>query len=455
MHIMVAGINHQTAPVELRERMAFSADEISEAVTRLQAQKGVLECVVLSTCNRMELYAVCDQLHTGAYYLRSFLADWFNIPFDDFIDHLYIKQQDEAVDHLMQVVCGLDSLVPGETQILGQVKSAFFTAQAEKTTGTLFNHLFKQAITFGKRVHAETEIGQNAVSVSYAAVELGKKMFTTFTNKTVLLVGAGKTGELTAQHLQANGAKQMIVLNRTLEKAQSLADRFQGEAGTLCELPMRLAQADIVISSTGASGTVITCEMVEPIIKTRSFPLFFIDIAVPRDIDAGVHQLENAYLYDIDDLKDIVESNVRLRRQEAEKVEAWIHDEVEQFLEWMGTLGVVPVISALRGKALTIQEEAMDRIERKLPDLSDYEKRLIRKQTKSIINQMIRDPITRIKESAADSKRDEYLDMFVHLFALEDEVEALQQQQMQSVKRCPTAVSFQAKWVSKDVSVRS
>ncbi|SEN01074.1 glutamyl-tRNA reductase [Lihuaxuella thermophila] len=424
MHILVVGFNHKTAPVELREKLAFSSDRLQMALNVLRDMKSILECVIVSTCNRMELYVVCDQLHTGEYYSKSFLENWFRVPKEEFVPHLYVKQNLEAVNHLFTVVCGLDSLVLGETQILGQVKSAFLTAQAEGTTGTIFNTLFKQAVTLGKRVHSETEIGQNAVSVSYAAVELGKKMFDTFIDKTILLIGAGKMSELTAKHFYSTGATRVLVVNRTLAKAEEVAAKFRGEARPWEELGQVLQEADIVVSSTGAAEPVLTREMVEPALKARRSPLFLIDIAVPRDIDPAVHELDQVFLYDIDDLHGIVDANMSLREQEAKRVQAWIGEETAEFDEWLRTLGVVPLIAALREKALTVQEEAMARIERKLPDLTEHEKRVLRKATKSIVNQLLRDPIVRVKELAAGNHKDEALEMFTYLFALEEQIKA-------------------------------
>lgn len=352
MHIIVTGFNHKTAPVELRERMTFSADGIRPALHRLRNTKSILECVLLSTCNRTELYVVADQMHTGSYYSKVFLEGEFGVTKEEFEPHLYIKKNEEAVRHLFSVVCGLDSMVLGETQILGQVKSAFLIAQEEGVTGTLFNRLFKQAVTLGKRVQNETEIGQNAVSVSYAAVELGKKMFSTFTGKTVLLLGAGETGKLTAKHLFEAGADRVLVLNRTEEKAVEVARRFNGEARPLSRLVESLREADIVVSSTGASQAVIGLDAVKKAVKKRPAPLFLIDIAVPRDIDPKVNELDNVYLFDIDDLKEIVETNLGLRRREAEKAREMAEEEVILFQDWLNTLGVVPLISALREKSL-------------------------------------------------------------------------------------------------------
>lgn len=422
MHILTVGLSHKTAPVELRERLVFQEDRLSLALRSLRDMKSILECVIVSTCNRMELYVVADQLHTGEYYSKAFLESWFRIPKEEFQEHLYVKHNKDAVHHLFRVVCGLDSLVIGETQILGQVKTAFLQAQEIGTTGTVFNMLFKQAVTFGKKVHSETEIGQNAVSVSYAAVELGKKLFTSFQDRTILLLGAGKMSELTAKHFTSNGAARVIVINRTLAKAEELAKRFNGEARPWDQLLPAIAEADIVVSSTGAKQAVVTKEFIAPVVAHRRSPLFIIDIAVPRDIEPAVHDLDQVFLYDIDDLHGIVETNMKLRHQEAKKVLTWIQIETDKFQEWLQTLGVVPLITALRDKAISIQEETLLRIERKLPELTEHQRRVLNKQTKSIINQMLRDPIVRIKELAVSPKKEEALDMFVHIFALENEL---------------------------------
>ncbi len=420
MHTLVVGLSHQTAPVELRERFSFDPDRLAMPLHNLRDMKSIQECVIVSTCNRTELYIVADQLHTGEYYAKAFLESWFRVSREDFFSHIFVKENDEAITHLFRVACGLESLVIGETQILGQVKQAFQSALQAGTTGTIFNHLFKQAISLGKRVHTETEIGQNAVSVSYAAVELGKKLFTSFAKKTVLLIGAGKMSELTAKHFQAAGAQEVIVVNRTFSKAQELAHIFQGTAYPWERLAEALNKADFVVSSTGAAGFVVTGDMVQNALLQRKHPLFFIDIAVPRDIDPMVNQLGNVFLYDIDDLQEVVAVNVTLREQEANRVTVWMEEELAAFREWMDMLGVVPLIASLREKALNIQAEAMTRIERKLPELTEQEQRVIRKQTKSIVNQMMHDPIMRIKELANTEEREKALELFQHLFALEE-----------------------------------
>jgi len=423
MHIMVVGLNYRTAPVEIRERLTFDENNLRNAMQSLQNKKSILENIIISTCNRTEIYAVVDQLHTGRYYIKEFLAEWFGMEQNEFSPYLFAYEQDGAVEHLFKVACGLDSMVLGETQILGQVRTSFLIGQEETTTGTVFNHLFKQAITVAKRAHSETEIGANAVSISYAAVELAKKIFGTLENKHVLILGAGKMGELAIQNLHANGAKKVTVINRTYEKAEDLANRFSGVAKTLKELQCALVDADILISSTGAKDFVVTKEMIGMVSDLRKGkPLFMVDIAVPRDLDPGIADLENMFLYDIDDLEGIVEANLQERKKAAEKIMLTIEEEIVLFKQWLNTLGVVPVISALRVKALEIQQETMNSIERKLPHLSEREIKVLNKHTKSIINQLLKDPILQAKEIPSRNDADKALDLFVKIFNIEEQV---------------------------------
>ncbi|EZP76357.1 glutamyl-tRNA reductase [Parageobacillus genomosp. 1] len=429
MHVVVIGINYKTAPVEIREKLTFGEPELADAMKRLQQQKSILENVIVSTCNRTEIYAVVDQLHTGRYYIKAFLADWFHIDLDTLTPYLNVLENEAAVEHLFRVASGLDSMILGETQILGQVKTSYLLAQEAGTVGTIFNHLFKQAVTFAKRAHSETEIGANAVSVSYAAVELAKKIFGDLSSKHVLIIGAGKMGELAAQNLYGNGVKKVTVVNRTLEKAEQLAKKFAGTAKSLCELSCALLEADIVISSTGAKDYIITKEMMAPLERMRKGrPLFMVDIAVPRDLDPAIAELESIFLYDIDDLEGIVQANLAEREKAARQIENMIGTELVAFQQWLQTLGVVPVIAALREKALAIQAETMKSIERKLPHLSERDRKVLNKHTKSIINQLLRDPILRAKELAAEPNAEEALQLFMKIFNIEDAVEAQKQE---------------------------
>ena len=424
MHTLVVGVNYRSAPVEIREKLSFIENELPQAMQALNKQKSVLENVIVSTCNRTEIYAVVDQLHTGKYYVKQFLADYFNIPQESFSQYLFVHEKDEAVEHLFRVTAGIDSMVLGETQILGQVRGSFLAGQEIGTTGTVFNQLFKQAVTLAKRAHSETAIGENAVSVSYAAVELGKKIFGTLKNKHVVILGAGKMGELAIKNLQGSGADRITVINRTFEKAELLAEKFGGKAKPLNELQCALLEADILISSTGAQEFVIDFELMQFVEKLRKGkPLFLVDIAVPRDMDPRIGDLPNVFLYDIDDMQGIVNANLAERERAATEIVTMIDKEALQFNDWMTTLGVVPVISALREKALAIQEETMASIENKMPDLTDREKKVLNKHTKSIINQLLKEPILQAKEMAGSPKSREQLELFQQIFGIEDEVQ--------------------------------
>ncbi|MFD1030472.1 glutamyl-tRNA reductase [Metaplanococcus flavidus] len=430
MHTLVVGVNYRSAPVEIREKLSFIENELPQAMQALNKQKSILENVIVSTCNRTEIYAVVDQLHTGKYYVKQFLADYFGIPQESFSQYLFVHEQDEAVDHLFRVTAGIDSMVLGETQILGQVKGSFLAGQEIGTTGTVFNQLFKQAVTLAKRAHSETAIGENAVSVSYAAVELGKKIFGTLKNKHVVILGAGKMGELAIKNLQGSGADRITVINRTLEKAETLADKFGGKAKPLTELQCALLEADILISSTGSQDFVIDFELMQFVEKLRKGkPLFLVDIAVPRDMDPRIGDLPNVFLYDIDDMQGIVNANLAERERAATQIVTMIDTEADQFNDWLATLGVVPVISALREKALGIQAETMASIENKMPDLTDREKKVLNKHTKSIINQLLKEPILQAKEMAGSKKSREQLQMFQQIFGIEEEVQTQIEQQ--------------------------
>ena len=424
MHVIVVGINHKTAPVEIRERLTFDPSQLGDAMVQLQGKKSILENVILSTCNRTEIYAVVDQIHTGRYYIKEFLSQWFQIEKDEFTPFLFIYEEDGALEHLFKVACGLNSLILGETQILGQVRTSFLLAQEEKTSGTVFNQLFKQAITLAKKAHSNTDIGANAVSVSYAAVELAKKVFGSIENKHVLILGAGKMGELAIENLHGSGATNVTVVNRTYEKAKDLAARFHGKAKSMDELQVALMEADILISSTGAKDFALTKQMVEQVEKKRKGkPLFMVDIAVPRDLDPAIAELEGVFLYDIDDLEGVVQANLQERQKAADTIMLMIEEEIVQYKQWLRMLGVVPVISALREKALNIQSETMKSLERKLPNLSEREIKVLNKHTKSIINQMLKDPILQVKELAGTKDADKNLQLFMNIFNIEDLVE--------------------------------
>lgn len=445
MNIIVMGLNYRTAPVEIRERFSLTGTDLSDSLNMLASEDGIREKVIVSTCNRTEIYAVVENIKEGAKSIKDFLAQISGVSADEFTPYIYTYIDQDAVRHLFRVTCGLDSMVLGETQILGQVRDSFLYSQERGHTRTIFNNLFKQAITVAKRAHTETDIGKNAVSVSYAAVELAKKIFEEMTNKTVLIIGAGKMSELTVKHLHSAGAHRVLVVNRTLARAHELAVKFHGKALDMSQLEMALREADIVISSTGSERYVVTRDMMVDIMKyRRSRALFLIDIAVPRDLDPEMNKLPNVYLYDIDDLEGVIASNLEERAKEAEKIGYIIGEEMAIFKQWLNTQAVVPLISALRDKGNRIQQSVMKSLKNKLPALSEREIKVLEKHTLSIVNQLLRDPIQQVKELALESHAEIYLEAFARIFAL-DELTETHQEHEQNVGKKDGSLVMQTK----------
>jgi len=419
MHILVMGINYRSATVELREPFSVDAKGLQGALAQLRGLPSLYEAVLVSTCNRTEVYAVCDEVSTARSEIESFYAELSGLASYSFQNTLYTYRDADAVSHLMRVVTGLDSMVIGETQILGQVRTAFLGAQTEGLTGLVFNHLFQTAVAFGKRVQTETGIGQSAVSVSYAAAMLAKKVFTSLVDKTALIIGAGKMAELTLTHLRSQGIGHVLVMNRTRSRADELADQHGGEAIAFEKLCAAVARADIIVSSTGARGYVLTPEMAGPALKRRkNRPLFCIDIAVPRDIDPAMARLDGVYVYDIDDLQDVVSVSVSLRRQEAERVQSMIASEVVSFYGWMAQRDCVPLIAQVRQRADDIQESVYDSLIHKLPELDEHQRKVVQKHLASVVNQILRDPIANLKDSAIRSDSPDLTEPFARIFGL-------------------------------------
>lgn len=423
MHIIKVGVNYRATPIEVREKLTFSEDKVEEAMIHLNNQKSVLENVIFSTCNRTEVYAVVEQIDTGRKAIKQFLRQWFQIDNDDYTTYFEVEENDAVIEHLLRVTTGLNSMVLGETQILGQVRDAFLTAQQIKTTGSIFNELFKRAVTFAKHTHRSTAIGERAVSVSYAAVELAKNRFGGLENKQVVIIGAGEMAELALRNMHSSGAKQITVVNRTLARAEKLADIFQVKAAPTEELGSVLQEADIVISSTASTSPILSREQLDPIYaKRKDKPLFLVDIAVPRDIDTNVSELDNTHLYDIDDLQAVIDGNFESRQEAATEIELLIKDEMADFKHWMTILGVVPVISALRENSITIQEKTLASIFRKIPDLTEREKEVLYKHTISIVNQLTSEPIKMLKELASKEQSTDAINMFIDVFGLDHEL---------------------------------
>src|SRR5699024_11325800 len=316
-------------------------------------------------CNRTEIYVVTDQLHTGRYYVKEFIADWFKVEMDDFIPYLQIIDNDKAIEHLLRVTTGINSMVLGETQILGQVRDAFLIAQRHQITGTIFNKLFKRAITFAKRAHRETAIGENAVSISYAAVQLLNDIFENLSEKKIAIYGAGEMGKLAIQNLIGSGVTDITIVNRSMERALELANKYNTKSVSTDQLNDVLTDVDILISSTAALTPVLDKADLEPVQAKRNQPLYLIDIAVPRDLNANIAELENIYLYDTDDLQHIVDENITQRTIAAEQIALGIEGEVLEFKEWVANLGVVPVLAAKIGRASCRESGLSSKIQRR------------------------------------------------------------------------------------------
>jgi glutamyl-tRNA reductase len=421
MHLILVGLSHKTAPVEIREKLTFPASRQEEALALLTSGTQVAEAVILSTCNRTELYAVTAGEDAGIETVIGFLAEYHALDADELARYLYVIKGEAVVRHLFRVVASLDSMVVGEAQILGQVKEAYDHAFCAGSTGRAFNRLFRQSFEVGKRVRTETAIGETAVSISYAAVELAKKVFDSLAGRTILILGAGKMSELTAKHLVSQGVNTVLVANRTYERAQELAERFDGEAIRFEDLFTRMREADIVISSTAATSYVVAKADVAPVLKGRGGqPLFLIDIAVPRDIDPAVNDLHGVFLYDIDDLSGVVESNLEERTREAQRAEVIIEDEIGKFITWRESLEVVPTVAAIRAKAEALRQGELEKALKRLGDLSDKEVQTVEALTSAIVNKMLHGPTHRLKQAASLKDGYTYVEIARALYGLDD-----------------------------------
>jgi len=428
MNIIIVGLNHRTAPVELRERLAVPESRLPEAVARLKGWPGVAESLILSTCNRVELYAVVKDTALGFESLREYFVKIApTVSGEELVPYLYYFDGHDAIRHLFRVTSSLDSMVVGEPQILGQVKVAFDVALTQKTTGVVLNKVLKKAISVGKRVRSETGIAANAVSVSYAAVELAKKIFQNLAGKTVLLIGAGEMAKLAARHLMQAGMQNVMITTRNFELAVDVAKHFNGLPVPFNDFPEEMSNADIVICSTGAASYLVTAEDVQKALWTRrNRPMFLIDISVPRNIEPAVGAVDNAYLYNIDDLQGHVEKNLEQRRQEAMKAEDLVKDEVGLVTRWIKSLEVLPTILALRRKADDIQKGELERILSRLGPLTPRQRELVEELASAISNKLLHGALVALKAEADSTNGPLFTEIAQRLFDLEKEIEASQ-----------------------------
>jgi glutamyl-tRNA reductase len=398
--LFVFGVSHKTAPIEVREALVFPRDTIIDTLTRLRADAGLQEAMILSTCNRVEVYArAADESAPDA--VAAFLSTFHGRPTGEIAKLGYCLQESAAVQHAFRVAASLDSMVVGEPQILGQVKEAYRAAEEAGTLGSLLNALRNRTLAAAKRARTETGIGANAVSVSHVAVELARKIFGDLRDKNVLLVGAGKMSELAARRLVQGGARATVVVGRTLERADALAAALGGRAAPLDTLRAELAQADIVISGTGAPGTVIQQADVEAARSTRrGRPLFLIDIALPRDVDPAVRKLAGVFLYDLDDLRAVSESNLRERRKEAVAAESMVDKEAREFLDWQKSLDAVPLLVELRRRGDEIRRQEIEKVRGRLGALTPEQEAAVDAATSAIVNKLLHAPTVALKEAA-------------------------------------------------------
>jgi glutamyl-tRNA reductase len=419
MELIVIGLNHRTASIEIRERLAFPDDRIEMALHQVQSLPSLKENMILSTCNRVEIYAAARETEKAIIDLKHFFSQYHSLSLREFEKNLYSLIGEEAVRHIFRVASSLDSMVVGEPQVLGQIKSAYEMAVETKTSGLILHRLLHRAFHVAKRVRAETKIGDSAVSVSSVAVELARKIFETLEKKIVLLIGAGEMCELAARHLVSGGVEKVLVTNRTYERAVAMAQEFRGEAVPFEEISQGLKRADIVISATDSPQHLIQHDQVVKVMKDRKQkPIFFIDIADPRDIEPRVGDIENVYLYNIDDLKKVADENIKDREKEAQKAETIVQDEVIKFVNWYHSLEVTPTIVALRKKFEEIRKKELEKTLSLHPDLSDREKKSLEALTAAIINKILHPPTTFLKQTNEEASADLYLDTLRTLFQL-------------------------------------
>ncbi len=422
MNILTVGLNHTTAPVEVRERLHIPDAHLPAILEQLGREAAVGERLVLSTCNRVEVYAVTPDTEKAQAAIPHVLAEGTRTPLALFQDRLYHHQEEEAVRHAFRVAASLDSLVLGESQILHQVKAAYHVARAQAATGPVLNTLMTRALGVAKKVRTETGIGHSPVSVPSAAIGLAKAIFGELQGRRVLVLGAGEMAELAARHLQSEGVQAVLVAHRNFDRAAEMAARVEGRAVRFDQIRDELRQADIVVSSTAAPHYVLHRADVEELIRLRrNRPLFLIDIAVPRDIDPAVNAIDNVYLYDIDDLEGVVAAHRQARQREAAQAELLIEREVASFQRWLQSLGVVPTIVTLRRQLEEVREAELAKALSRLPELTPAQQEVVRTLAHGIINKILHHPTTELKRQSVSREGLLYVSALRRLFGLRDE----------------------------------
>ncbi len=428
MSIVVVGLNHRTAPISLLEKLAINDERSVKALHQLATYEHVVEGVILSTCNRIEIYAVVSKYHAGAQDIRNFLSEFCHVAPEEFVDQLYTYHDDSAVRHLFRVSAGIDSMVLGESEILGQVRRAFQKASDEGLVHRVLGSAFRQALRVGKRVRTETAIGRNPVSVSSAAVELARRAFPAsgLSGKNVSIVGAGKMGRLAAQALAAAGATDLSVINRSSDRAEDLAEIFDATALSFDDLEAAVTDSDILICSTTAPQTVIDVAMLERAMQDRGEdrPLFIVDIAVPRDVEPSAAEVTGVVLRDIDDLKEIVDANIGSRMSEVAPVEEIISAEVARFLDWERSTEYAPTAAALVSKADEHRRSELEHIKKLLDDMTPEQRDAVDHLSRRLVSKIMHTPLRKARDAASSKQGYLYLTALRELFELDDDPES-------------------------------
>jgi glutamyl-tRNA reductase len=422
VHLLLLGVSHRTAPVDLRERLDFASRDVGAAVESLAARSSATESVVLSTCNRSEIYVASTEPGRTREELIAFLSDYHHLSRDGFLPHLFLHEDTSAAHHLFRVAAGLDSLVIGEPQILGQVKDAFQAAAERRCTGPLLSKTFHWAFGVGKRVRTETALGEGAVSVSFAAVALARKIFGRLDGRRVLVVGAGEISGLTAQHLRSHGAGEILIANRTAAQAEALANQVAGRAVPWDEMTHAIATADIVVTATGSQRPIVTRAHVEAATgRRRTDPLFIIDIAVPRDVDPAVGEIEQVFLYNVDDLQSIVHENLARRGAEIARAEAIVAEELARFTSWHRSRRAIPTVVALRQRFDEIRRAELRRLDAKLGGLPADTRMRLDEVTRLIVEKLLLEPTEQLKALPDEETQAAYTEAVNRLFRLNED----------------------------------
>lgn len=439
MFPVTVGLNHRSAPVEIREKVSFPHYKIEAALIELKSYPALEGVVILSTCNRLEIYAATTEVETGINSIKTFLAKHAELEEQDLQQYLYVHTLYEAVRHLFRVVAGLDSMILGETQILGQVAHAYEKATQTEVTNKVINVFFQNALTVGKRVRTETHIDQHPTSISYTAVELVKQSFGDLNNRNILILGAGEMSALTVKHLVANGASTVMVSNRSYERAQALAQECSGKAIKFQDFEKCLLDVDIVISATAAANFVVMPGQIKGVMEQRNQrPLFLIDIAVPRDIHPEVGEIPGVTLYDIDDLREVIDMHQNAREIAGQQAEHIIEEEMVQFLKWHNSLFVIPTLVALQHRGEEIKDYQIEHALSKMGAITAKQEKVIRSMASSIVNQLLHTPITNLKEFATTRQGHLYTEILQNLFNLDVDEESVRS--IRTVSQSPSQV---------------